>query len=145
MGFCIQFSNKNDWLATGGLQYCIGCSSRKVCTKRNESINLSGKTRFEFESCFEEGRKDDGKKDRWDLFPWEQVEDVVRVLTHGAEKYKDDNWQKVPNPKNRYFAALHRHLVAYRKGERFNPESGLPHLAHAACNALFLSWFEAKQ
>ena len=37
-----------------------------------------------------EGRKDDHGKPRWDLLPWDEVEDVVKVLTKGAVKYEDD-------------------------------------------------------
>jgi hypothetical protein len=51
-------------------------------------------------------------------------------------------WQKVPNAKERYFAALMRHLTAWWDGERADPESGLHHLAHAGCCLLFLIWFD---
>ena len=33
-----------------------------------------------------------------------------------------------------------RHLIAWRKGELIDPESKLPHLAHAGCNLIFLNW-----
>jgi len=33
----------------------------------------------------------------------------------------------------------------WQSGERFDKESGLPHLAHVACNAIFLLWFEIKK
>lgn len=87
------------------------------------------------------GTKYDAQKPRWDLLPLGPVEDVVRVLTHGAAKYSDNNWRYVPNAHDRYFAAAMRHLVAYRQGELLDPESGLPHLAHAVCCLLFLMWF----
>lgn len=67
---------------------------------------------------------------------------VAAVLTYGALKYKEDSWQHVPNGKERYESALDRHLNAWKAGEECDEESGLPHLAHAACNALFLLWFE---
>ena len=86
------------------------------------------------------GEKFDTDKDRWELLPWEAVRQIVRVLTYGAKKYDDNNWQLVPNMDNRYFAALLRHLVAWRSGEQIDAESGLPHLAHAACCILFLLW-----
>ena len=93
----------------------------------------------------EPGTKYDTGKDRWDLLPWAEVRDIVRVLTHGAQKYADDNWKAVPDAWDRYFAAAHRHLIAHRLGERLDPESGLPHLAHAACCLLFLAWFERDE
>lgn len=69
---------------------------------------------------------------------------VAAVLTYGAIKYKEDSWQQVPNAKARYESALDRHLNDWKRGEVCDPESGLPHLAHAACNALFLLWFELQ-
>jgi hypothetical protein len=67
---------------------------------------------------------------------------VAAVLTYGALKYKEDSWQHVPDAKARYESALDRHLNAWKAGEECDEESGLPHLAHAACNALFLLWFD---
>lgn len=39
---------------------------------------------------------------------------------------------------SRYIAAAMRHFEAYRKGEKDDPESGMPHLWHCACNIMFL-------
>ena len=88
------------------------------------------------------GVKYDNDKDRWDLLPIECVEPIVKVLTFGAKKYTDNNWKKIPNKRDRYYAALMRHLVAYRKGEIVDKESGLPHLAHAGCCLIFMIWEE---
>jgi hypothetical protein len=38
----------------------------------------------------------------------------------------------------RVFGAAMRHLWAFWKGEEIDPESGLPHLAHAAWNIFTL-------
>ena len=86
------------------------------------------------------GIKFDGQKLRWDLLPYREVEEVVEILTFGAEKYADNNWQCVPNRRNRYYAAAMRHLVAWFMGERLDKESGKNHLAHALCCILFLLW-----
>lgn len=94
-------------------------------------------------SC-EPGTKLDPEKPRWDLLPWKPVAIVVDVLTYGAKKYAPDNWQKVPSAQRRYFAAAQRHLIAWNEGEGTDPESGLPHLAHAACCVLFLLWFDQQ-
>jgi hypothetical protein len=67
---------------------------------------------------------------------------VVRVLTHGANKYGVGNWQHVPEARDRYFAAAMRHLIAWREGQLVDLDSGLPHLAHAAASLLFLLWFD---
>ncbi len=85
-----------------------------------------------------DGRKDDMGKSRFDLLPVSAVEQIVKVLNFGAQRYADDNWQKVPNLEARYYAALQRHLTAWRQGELVDEDSGLPHLAHAGCCLLFL-------
>lgn len=89
-----------------------------------------------------EGKKFDQDKTRLDLVYPQFVENVGKVLTFGAKKYEPNNWQKVEDPVNRYYAAALRHLIAWREGEKIDPESGLSHLAHAACNLMFLQYFE---
>ena len=84
------------------------------------------------------GRKFDVDKNRWDLLPWNAVAEIVKVLTFGARKYAPNNWRYVPEARDRYFSALHRHMQAWWDGEKFDPETGLPHLAHAGCCLLFL-------
>lgn len=85
-----------------------------------------------------DGRKDDAGKPRFDLIPPEFDLAVARVLEYGARKYAPDNWRKVSDWKARYTAALMRHVCAWRAGEELDKESGLPHLAHAACCVAFL-------
>jgi hypothetical protein len=84
------------------------------------------------------GVKHDIGKLRWDLLPTSAVEKIVAVLTFGAAKYGANNWQALDEFEPRYYAALQRHLAAWRRGERIDPESDLPHLAHAACCLVFL-------
>lgn len=72
------------------------------------------------------------------MIPWPELQAVVKVISHGAAKYGDSNWQHVPDGPERYFAAAMRHITAWRNGEEYDPESGLPHLAHAVCSTLFL-------
>lgn len=85
---------------------------------------------------------DEGKA-RWDLLPFEDIEDIVDVLTHGSNKYGDSNWKLVvssPGGKERYFSAAMRHLCSWRLGNKLDRESGLRHLAQAVTNILFLMW-----
>ena len=84
------------------------------------------------------GRKFDGGKLEYGLLPPLALEEVVKVLTFGAQKYERDNWQKVSDAKRRYFDALQRHIWAWKKGEQIDPESGIHHLAHAMCCLMFL-------
>lgn len=95
--------------------------------------------------AFTQGMKDDGGKERWDLLPWRSVEEVVKVMGHGAKKYGDNNWLHVLAAKPRYFAAAVRHLYAWWRGERYDEDSGLHHLAHCACCILFLIHFDLHE
>lgn len=88
-------------------------------------------------AMYVQGQKFDTEKPRWDLVPWGAVSEVVKVLTCGAKKYGVDNWKLVPDWRRRYFAAACRHLISWTLGEKTDPETGLHHLAHAACCVLF--------
>lgn len=90
------------------------------------------------------GRKFDGGKLEYGLLPPLALEETVRVLTFGAQKYERGNWIKVPDSKRRYFDALQRHLWAWKKGEIDDPETGMHHLAHAMCCLMFLYEHDVK-
>lgn len=91
------------------------------------------------------GTKYDGAKIRMDLLPFEALEAVAEVLTYGAEKYADNNWQTVENGERRYLGAMLRHLAARERNEVCDSESGLLHAAHVATNALFILWIELQK
>jgi len=77
-------------------------------------------------------------KARFDLVhPWSH-EQMVNVLTAGAIKYKDRNWERGMAWSN-VIASLKRHLNAVESGEDYDPETGELHAAHIACNAHFLT------
>lgn len=83
------------------------------------------------------GEKKDGGKAPWHLLPWDAVGQVVAVLQVGAVKYAERNWE-LGISHSRLFAATQRHLVAwFQHGEDVDPETGIHHLAHAACEVLF--------
>ena len=84
------------------------------------------------------GTKHDDGKAEWHLVPWAAMQKVVQVLSHGAKKYSANNWQHVHSAWSRYFDAAMRHMIAWAGGESVDPESGMPHLAHAVCCLLFL-------
>jgi len=90
------------------------------------------------------GAKHDGGKLRFSLLTRGlalPLRAVAAVLTYGAAKYAANSWQNVPEARERYEDALDRHMNAWKAGESHDDESGLHHLAHIACNALFLLWF----
>lgn len=85
--------------------------------------------------------KFDQGKPRYSLVPPHALEAVAQVLTFGAEKYEANSWQNVED-KDRYLDALMRHVEAVRKGEIYDEESGLQHMAHVAVNSMFLFEFQ---
>jgi len=86
------------------------------------------------------GRKDDQEKNRLDFIPPAATEGIGKVLTFGAKKYAPYNWAK-GIAYSRIIGAIKRHLLAIEKGEDVDPESGLLHIHHIACNAAFLQTY----
>lgn len=84
------------------------------------------------------GQKFDGGKVQFCLVPPLAHEAHASVLTFGAQKYAPDNWRKVHNAQTRYLNAAFRHIHSHTKGEVQDPESGLPHLAHAIASLSFV-------
>lgn len=86
------------------------------------------------------GFKQDSGKLRMDLVPTSAIESIAKVLTHGAEKYGENTWQGVSV--DRYYAALLRHLMAWRNGKEFDDDSGdakLRHIEQVLTNAAFIN------
>lgn len=90
-----------------------------------------------------EGVKFDGDKLRYDLIPPELLEQTALVLTYGAHKYSERNWEKGMKW-GRCFGALMRHMWAWWRGEDRDPETGYSHLSHAACCIAFLIAYEQR-
>lgn len=77
---------------------------------------------------------------RYDLIPVEILRALAEVYTYGAKKCADNTWQQLDDFNNRYYAALMRHVEAWRAGEYIDTESQLPTLAHAMWCAGALLW-----
>lgn len=86
------------------------------------------------------GTKHDQHKTRFELVDPTFVEGVASVLTFGALKYDEFNWAKGIKF-SRVIGALKRHIHAFEVGENLDPETGQPHLYHAACNLMFLAHY----
>lgn len=86
--------------------------------------------------------KADAGKPRLTLVPPRIIWDIAAVREYGTAKYKDpENWWKV-SP-HRYRDAMFRHMMAYLASfQGTDPESGLKHLWHLACNVAFLCELE---
>jgi len=96
------------------------------------------------QTATEGGRKFDGGKLEYGLLPPLALEETVKVLTFGAQKYERDNWKNVPDSKRRYFDAMQRHIWAWKQGEQNDRETGINHLAHAMCCLMFLYEHDVK-
>lgn len=92
----------------------------------------------------DQSQKKDAGKPPWDLLPFDAVEQVVKVLQFGAAKYAARGWERDPMRRGRAFAAVCRHMVDWWRGQRNDEETGLPVLAHAACEVLFLLAYELR-
>lgn len=90
------------------------------------------------------GVKFDSDKARYDLIPPEIEEALAKVLTYGALKYGDRNWERGMKW-SRPYAAMRRHMAAWWGGEGVDKETGMSHLAHAACCVAFLVAYEVRR
>lgn len=79
-------------------------------------------------------------KRKWSLVHFKSLEPMVEVLEFGAEKYEPDNWKKGLDKKE-ILESMMRHLGALMDGEEYDPESGINHIGHIMCNAMFYSYF----
>lgn len=91
-----------------------------------------------------EGVKHDQQKIRWDLVPYDAVNEIAKVLTFGAAKYEARNWEKGMDW-SRAFGALQRHLTRWFHGQDKDKETKLTHLANAGCCLFFLLSWELRQ
>lgn len=63
---------------------------------------------------------------------------LARVFEQGAIKYAPDNWRKGGKPDQEYLDSATRHILKYVAGEKFDPETGAQHIAHAIWNLAVL-------
>lgn len=84
-------------------------------------------------------RYNEGKR-RWGLLSWPALGELVKVLEFGARKYDSWNWSKGLSW-SECFESMQRHATAWYCGEDRDPETGLSHMAHVLCNAMFLVHF----
>tara|TARA_R110000796_G_scaffold231853_8_gene349950 strand:+ start:4524 stop:4877 length:354 start_codon:yes stop_codon:yes gene_type:complete len=78
-------------------------------------------------------------KPQWSLVPQSALLPMVQVFEFGAKKYEACNWMKGLSIRE-ICESLKRHLDAFMEGEDIDLESGLTHIGHMQCNALFLAW-----
>jgi len=88
-------------------------------------------------------RFNDGKVD-WSQMHYESMEPMIRVLEFGARKYAKKNWMK-DMPITDILNSMQRHLAALMDGEVVDAESGIAHMGHVQCNAMFYNYHYLKQ
>ena len=92
----------------------------------------------------EKSNKDIQGKLRWSLMPLESLEEVMKVIDFGANKYAPNTWQN--NTIQECYDALFRHLKEWKvKDIPIDEESGLNHMAHVAANALMILYLYKKE
>jgi hypothetical protein len=72
------------------------------------------------------------------MLPWAGIEEVALVQAYGNEKYGDFYNFRKGMEVCRHLSCAIRHISKYLTGEATDPESGRPHLAHAACRILYV-------
>lgn len=81
--------------------------------------------------------KDDASKPILSRVPPGIILAIEKVREYGCRKYPEDSWRDVEL--QRYWEATLRHaLEAWNDYRAVDPESGLPHLWHMACNLAFI-------
>jgi hypothetical protein len=99
--------------------------------------DIAEATMTKFPEDKDKGKRFNTGKSRHDLLPAFAVEQMARVFTKGAEKYAERNWERGMKW-SKALASLKRHVNAFERGEDFDKETGLLHMAHAMTNAAFL-------
>jgi hypothetical protein len=95
-----------------------------------------------------DGLKFDTGKLRYDLIPWDVMDEVAYILTFGAKKYEPRNWEKGMDW-GRLSGAVHRHMALWEMAKIHgtdgkDPETGRSHLAGAHCSLMFLHAYELR-
>lgn len=85
----------------------------------------------------QQGLRYNKNKPKYSLIDLNCMEDCARVLEFGMNKYSRNNWKK-GLVRSEIIDSLLRHIAALQSGEEVDPESGLSHIGHIQCNALFL-------
>jgi dATP/dGTP diphosphohydrolase len=122
--------------------------------KKSTSIHSSKKKVVDSYNSFKEemdrhratnqaDRYNDGKR-QWGLVHYKSLEPMVEVLEFGSKKYAPDNWKKGLD-KREILESMMRHLTALMDGQHDDPESGITHMGHIQCNAMFYNYFDKHE
>jgi hypothetical protein len=104
---------------------CLSCYGiAQLTSAGNESYDVSSKPT---------NPKDTIGSDKVPIHLWPETATILgaMALLDGALKYGRANWRHDGARASIYFDACRRHLNKWFEGEDTDPDSGLPHLAHA--------------
>ena len=108
-----------------------------------EILHLSGSTTGV--KCVENAIKKDQNKAPVHLVPSQCIIGVAKVMGFGQDKYDEYNYRKGDGlDYMRLYDAAQRHMLAWSLGEDIDPESGLPHLDHAAASIMMLKDLQSR-
>jgi len=94
--------------------------------------------------CVEAIKKDKDKAPIH-LVPSQCIIGVAKVMGFGQDKYDEYNYRKGEGlDYMRIYDAAQRHMLAWSLGEDIDPESGLPHLDHAAASIFMLKDLQSR-
>ncbi len=91
-----------------------------------KSYSTRSRSREEVVESWTGGRKG-VKEQRLDLVPWDVVLQDSVLLSRGARKYGERNWER-GIPVSLSWAAMMRHAIAWWLGEEEDRETGMHHL-----------------
>lgn len=136
---------KAGW-APGG--YCYACEQEQAREGKMNVFGDWGKDEKEYATglgTISESKltnpKDMVGSDKLPLHLWPETATAMGCLgcLDGMLKYGRSNWRFAGVRASIYVDALHRHMNKWFEGEDVDPDSGLPHLAHAlACLAIIV-------
>ena len=128
---------------------CNTCQSLDPCTEQTaERLHAKEAAHLSSVDLHVPGAKDDKAKPMAGvLLDFSRALQLVAdVGTYGAKKYTRQGWCVVPEGSQRYTDALVRHLLAMGVDpDGLDKETGLPHLAHVAWNALAVLELQARR
>lgn len=103
--------------------------------KRSETLRMGKNT---LGANKEMNAKNDQNKLKLSLVPSQIIRDIAQVREYGVLKYIDpNNWKQIEV--KRYMDAFYRHwLFVIENPYSLDPESGIEHYKHCACNMAFI-------
>lgn len=139
---CDVTDGKNTWCYSNEeLQLLKHPSSDEITQKMEEIVTMKSKKVSSKKSAKSSGTKHDNEKPDMSLLSSVALIEMSKVMTFGKKKYSANNWRSGIEW-SRVIAAAFRHLTAYNGGEDKDPETGITHLAHCACDLMFLMEYE---